>query len=46
MSNLLRGFVCWAFNRHCNRLHNADYEVCRDLWCRLAYKLEGCLELP
>jgi len=46
MNNVLRKFIYCAFKRHCTQLHNADYEVCRDFWCWLAYKLEGYVELP
>ena len=30
----------WAFGRHVSNLHNADYEVCRDPLCWVAYRLE------
>ena len=36
-------FFLFAFNRHINDLHNADYEVCRDWLCRLAWWLEWWL---
>ena len=36
----MRAFVRWAFNRHCDKLHNADFEVCRARLCRLAYRVE------
>jgi hypothetical protein len=37
----MRRFICWTFNRHCEHLHNADFDVCRSPACRLAGWLEG-----
>jgi len=37
---MTKQFVAYAFNRHCFRLHNADFDVCRHWRCRLARWLE------
>jgi hypothetical protein len=34
---------CYAFTRHCAKLHNADYEVCRSPLCWLAGTIERLL---
>ncbi len=38
-------FFHWAYFRHINNhdRNNADYEVCRNLICRLAWALENWL---
>ena len=33
----------FAFHRHCQASHNADYEVCRHWLCRVAWALENLL---
>ena len=33
-------FIYWAFTRHGDKSHGADYEVCGDWLCRLAYLIE------
>jgi len=33
----------FVFGRHCQELHNADYEVCRYPFCRIAWGLERLL---
>ena len=37
---MMREFIRLAFNRHEDKLHNADFEVCRVWYCRLARWLE------
>lgn len=32
--------ICEAYERHLSENHQADYEVCEDLACQLAYALE------
>lgn len=32
--------IASIFDRHCRQCHNADYEVCKDLQCRIAYRVE------
>ena len=32
-----------AWERHCDRLHNADYEVCHDPLCWLSWQAEKWL---
>ena len=34
---------CYAWDRHLNRRHNAEYEVCRHQLCRLAWFVENLL---
>ncbi len=29
-----------TFERHCSQHYNADYEVCRDVWCWLSSTIE------
>jgi len=33
----------WAFERHCDQLHLADYEVCHDPVCRVSWWFENWL---
>jgi len=40
MSRIINVIVCNTFNWHCDRLHNADYEVCPNIICRIAYLIE------
>ena len=42
-SKLLARMFAGAFERHCDDLHNADYEVCHDLRCRVTWFVERCL---
>jgi len=32
--------ICEAYEKHVSENHQADYEVCEDLACHLAYALE------
>lgn len=37
---------CFTFYAlHIDKLHNADYEVCRNFWCGLAYWLERTFDV-
>ena len=42
-SKLLARIFAGAFERHCDDLHNADYEVCHDLRCRVTWFVERWL---
>ena len=33
----------YPFNRHCERLHNASYDVCHHWLCRIAFFVEKWL---
>ena len=33
-------YIGWAFDRHCQECHNADFEVCQDIACQVAVKFE------
>ena len=40
MSRIVDIIVADVFNWHCEKAHNADYEVCPNLICRIAYLIE------
>jgi len=42
---MIRDFIWRIYQRHCVTLHNADFEVCADWRCRLAYALERLIRL-
>lgn len=37
---MIDAIIYHAFMRHISQLHNADYEVCPDWVCRIAYWIE------
>ena len=43
MKKLLQRWIYRVYVRHCDDLHNADFEVCSDPRCWLAWQLERLL---
>ena len=43
MRTLISLWIYRAFRDHCEGLHNADFEVCPHLRCRLAWHVEWLL---
>ncbi len=38
---LINWIVCTVFEWHCDKHHNADYEVCRHPLCFVTYRIEN-----
>jgi len=42
----MKQFCSVIYARHIgNTSHNADYEVCRDFWCRMTYWIERTFDV-